>query len=422
MESASTQERQKMVKQESTYYPPLYYFSGSLIYRVFYETGLLSRVFLVRITQLIFIIFTVYLSYLISKIVFPKEEIIQLMIPTLVSFHPMFTFVSSGINSDNIMNFLFTLVTYLILRLFNSRYNIRLFISLGIIIGLGFLSRPNFILVAGIATLFVLIKLILVKDFKRSIKSLFIYIFATIISGGWWLIIPLFTSSHFSLDIGRVNYTYTPPTFAQHFSDTMKKIIAETIPWYWGVFKWLGVVLPRIVGKILMRFLVLAGLGMVLYLIQKIKSKKIDKELINLSILGILFFTYSGGIIFFDYIYKLTRGYSLGIQGRYFFPPITAEMIILTVGLTAFFPKKLVKARNLFIKTLGSGMIVLNGIALHTVISSYYDLLPFSKFITQASQYKPWFLKGNFLSLIFLFYFSFLLLFIYRMVKFKKTV
>ena len=62
-----------LVKREATLNPPLYYFFGSIIYKIFYNGNLFTRVFAVRFLSLVLFLVTIYLSFQIGKLIFPPK-------------------------------------------------------------------------------------------------------------------------------------------------------------------------------------------------------------------------------------------------------------------------------------------------------------------------------------------------------------
>ena len=99
---------------------------------------------------------------------------------------------------------------------------------------------------------------------------------------------------------------------------------------------------------------------------------------------------YGGGLLLWNFFYWKSHGFSLGIQGRYFFPNMAEHMILLVGGL-AMMRKKLI----IFLAVLG--MIAFNWYSWWFVAASYFDAGSFQTFFAQMSQYKPWFFKTPFL-------------------------
>lgn len=183
--------------------------------------------------------------------------------------------------------------------------------------------------------------------------------------------------------------------FVGFLNQTIQKTIAETIPWYWGVFNWLGVTYPRIVYQIINRVMLIAAIGVLIKLYIDFKSKSKEGLLVIFLLLSSLIYFF--GVTYYNYLFSLGSGFSFGIQGRYFFPVVVAHMALILVGVITLVPSRYKKAYIWAIKLLGLGMIILTFIALYTIAGSYYDLSSMNNFIVQGSQYKPWFYKGNWL-------------------------
>ena len=129
----------------------------------------------------------------------------------------------------------------------------------------------------------------------------------------------------------------------------LPKLAFEMWPWFWGVFKWLGVTLPAIVMKIITRAAIICGIGL---LLTRLKNKYV-----RASILFV--FTYILYLFLWDWRLMQSMGYSQGLQGRYLFPVIVPIMVILLGGLGRFG------------WLLIPGMILLNGFSLWFINSLY---------------------------------------------------
>lgn len=405
--------RKIFAAQEAANYPQLYYFISSWFYKLFYHTDIIFRVYSVRIFSIILHLLTTITCYYIAKLLFPLNKTLQLAIPLIASFQPMFSFVSIGVNSDNLMNFLFTLLIYLCLRLINSGLNIfNVFCLLGCFLAL-FLTKPQYLLAIPTIYFAIIIRLGINKQIKRIIfvslvPIIFIIFSKTILK----LTDTLYPQNFFTLNL-RIDKNFFP-FFKLEFIHTIK----EVIPWYWGVFDWLGVTLPRTVNRIINRIMVIALIGLLLTAVKLIKniitSKKVDVDQKHYSMLVFLILTsvlYFLGIVYFNYLFYLSSGFPFGIQGRYFFPVISSHMILIIIGILGFIPQKFVKMNHYLVITVVLMMITVNFIALWTLINTYYTLSNFNLLLIQISQYKPLYFKGNFLILwLVLYLFSLILL------------
>jgi hypothetical protein len=400
--------RQNMVKREAARYGPLYYILSAIPYKIFYQNNLIDRIFASRLISVLLSSVTVLLAYLVGKEIF-SGQLLPLSLAVLVSFQPMFSFVSAGVNSDNLFNMLFALILYLCLKIFVStrdlfkhklKYWLLLFLSL---IG-GYFTKPQFLIAGPIITLGVLIYLGKFKKYSPWLLAIF-SLGATGLIG--WLIkagvIPVreydpLAPSHLTM------------SFLQYIYWHLRHTVAETIPWYWGVFNWLGVVLPRWVYRVQARLLILAGLGIIVYFGQVLfKKKLLSNQSTKVFFLSLAAAIYYFVVIGWDYFFRLSSGFSFGIQGRYFFPTIISHMLIIMVGLISLIPQKF---KMIGLKLLMLWWLVFSFIGLLTATKAYYDTWPPLNFLFQASQYKPYLLKGYTIPALAMLYIALTLIFV----------
>lgn len=408
--------RETMVKREAARYGPVYYLFSSVFYRIFNKSDLLVRIFSVRLGAVILSTLTISAVYLIAKQVF-SSSLAALGLGFLVSFQPMFSFVSAGVNSDNFFNLIFTLLIYLNLRIFFSakvkkRRGWLNFILLLMVMLLGFYTKQQMIISLGV--IFLGFSFWAWRKGKRTrqqwlaLTGLILVIFASLLVNGK-IKIPEYES--------QLPSQLSESVF-QYLFWHLKHTVAETIPWYWGVFNWLGVTLPRWTNQIQARILIISGFGVLFYFYKQIKERKIFKQK-NLKII-FLFGTavlYYFAIIFWDYFFRKTQGFSFGLQGRYFFPTISCHLILIILGLISLVPKKF---KALAVKILCLWWFAFQLIGLATAALSYYQLWPLSVFLNQASQYKPAVFKGPNLLIILLVFFVSSIVFLINLLRFNE--
>ncbi len=403
--------RKNFVKTEAATYNDFFYQISALVYKVFYEKNLFVRVFVLRVFWLICMMGIVSLAFLISKQLFPGNFGLQVSIPILVSFQPMFTFVSSGVTIDNLLNLLFTLGIYnaVVLLLKPNLFNL---IILLIFSYSALLTKNNsFIL------LIIVLPSIIYFLFKKR-KLLFINL-ATLLAVS---LLSYFLIPHFRNLINIFLTSQTVPFFdfgfsensknyslGQHFLWTLKHTIYEVIPWYWGVFRWLSLSLPIWLIRIFNRLLLISALGLIFKIILLLKRKLTKNDWLFFFMIYINVF-YFLILCLWDWFFYRQNNYSFGIQGRYYFPVIVSHMLLLAVGFESFIQlvARMVKKLGLkriktekwqksFLIFLAFWFIGVNCFVFFLLVTSYYDSHSFQKFILQASQYKPWFAKGYWL-------------------------
>lgn len=414
---SKTNAKNRFVLSESSRYPILYYYPAALIYRIFYNCDLFTRVYAVRIWSLILFAGTIFFSYKIGKLVFPKNSTLPFILVSLVGFQPMMVFANIGVNSDALGNFIFTLFLYSCMRLIIKDL---VLINILLLSGSAVLSiqaKPHFIIILPIISLlfFFLALRGAIRNDKWKFPALLFLIGITIIIylykirfAPFWIVFHFLQTFNFSSYL-KFTWEYTLP-----------HAYREVMPWYWGIFDWLGVTYPRIIHRIINWTMLVSMIGFGFWIFHVIRNNLWKKRQIQgiffLLTVGIVYFV---GISLFDWLSWYTTKYQLGVQGRYFFPIICVHMLVVIIGWSFLIPKKW-RLKLVLLNILTLGMVLLNFYALYTVSAIYYQLWPITTFIKQASQYKPLIIKGNVIILLFIANFIFLILFFQELLRSSK--
>jgi hypothetical protein len=394
---------------ESAYYPHFFYRVSGIIYHLFYNQDLFVRVFALRIFWLFCHLLMVYWAYRIGRLVFVKDKLAAFSAAVLTGFQPMLSFVSAGITSDNLHNLLFTGVIFFCLKLKNKS-NLKDLIGLVVLLILGFITKPQFLIAFVIVLPIVIYWLIRKKQFLLFFLFFGGLLFFSFILGqqyilDLWKIIKLGKLPYFD-GTGSARPDYN---LWQHAVYTANHTFREVLPWYWGVFRWLSLTLPRWVNQVMMRLLLLAGIGLII----KLWRRRFEP--------GFWLMIWSAGVYFlalflWDWQQIRNAGFPFGIQGRYYFPVIVPHMILLIMGIKELIPR----ITYYLLLIIDYWFILLNWIALSWVTASYYDASNFKTFIIQASQYKPAFAKGAWLVSVIFLYVILTLIFSIKLLKNEK--
>lgn len=384
---------------EGTSYPKLYYRLASVFYHINGEESLINRVFVVRFFSIILMGILGIFSFKLGQLLF-KKPVTTWLYSVLVLFHPMLSYMGSAVNSDLLFITLFTMYTYGLVRtvLVKDRKSF-LIVLLSLI--LGTVTKQQMVLAIVFAIMFyaVLRRMQLIALRKIQYKKILLVSFVTLpvilylaIKSNLWFVLQYTSFTAF----------YPPqwPRMIVYFSEVLSKTYTTLLPWYWGVFKWLGVTLPGWVLKIQMILIMFAGLGLLRFSFRYVSIVRANKTLsrtqLNTLMLAALSVFYYLGIILWDWQYYHGHGDSFGLQGRYFLPTVAAHMYLLIIGLyqmCAFL--RITKLWNKITLFLTCWWIVMHLIAQFTIARTYYETVSISAFIIQASQYKPWYYKGD---------------------------
>src|SRR3972149_6987666 len=390
--------RTQLVKNEATLNPPLYPFLGSLFYRLFESGSLFGRVYGVRLMSLILFMTTMIVSYKIGQLIFTKNKTLPFVLASLVAFMPMFVFASTGVIPDPLTNLLFSLIIFLSLKILTKGLSFFVMFSLLIAIILGSLTRQQFLISIPIIAFPIIYQLIKNREQISIFLKPILLLTILIIVLSFFLPQFSFIKSLSAPEVGQPNLSLLfKMAFIDHFMWTVKNTITQTLPWYWGVYKWLSLTVPHINYQIINRLILIAFVGVIIKLFQIIKSRKIERWDL------VLFFMIYAVVIYFlifllwDYYFYLKNGYSFGIQGRYFFAMIVPHFTILVIGLWQVFQSLFRKSAKYVLVLIILSMIVFNNVSLSYVSATYYEATNISTFVKQASQYKPQILKGYFI-------------------------
>ena len=418
IESLDKSSRINLVKKEATHNPPLYYFSGSIFYKVFGWGDLFTRVYAVRFMSVVLFLATVFAAYKIASLIF-KNKILQIVLPSLVAFKPMFVYTSTGILPDVLTNLLFTLIIYLSLRILLRGISKKIILKITIVVLFGVLTRQQFLICLPIVLTAIFYQLFKNRNqLQKYIFPTFLFFLAGILLT--FLVPQLSYLRNLSLpEIGRPDLTFLlKKSFIDHLKISLNQTYTQTLPWYWGVYRWLSFTLPPFVYQIINRIVLIAFLGVILRIVISVLRRKITEFDKVLYFLIFSSFVYYVVLIIWDYYFRLYHGFSFGLQGRYFFPLVVVHLSIVLIGLIAVFEFIFKNYAKWGYLVLVASIIAFNDVSLFFVSSSYYSTSSINTFIEQASQYKLEIFRGNLLLFFILISLIVQIVFLFNLFKF----
>ena len=384
---------------QAAIYPPLYYILTLPLYHLVAHQDILTRLFVSRLSSVILTSFTIVIAYLAGYAIYRTRRG-ALTIALLTLFYPMTTYIGSGVNSDNLHNLLFGIATLAGIKVIDEGWSPRLALGIGTLIGLDLLTKPQAYILFPI---FVLATIIRWKWLEwRSILSAIFYVLVPVFLLAGWQEIPKFMGSNPYL-IATSAYTGLV-NFRIFIASYLHTHVTEMPVWYWGVFKWFGVVLPRPWWWIGTRLIAVSCVGIFVEFSRNLlvrKLSRISRLAIFMLIANLL---YAVALLWFDWQFYEKNGRSLGLQARYYMPLLISQMSLLYMGIMNLGWRD--KVKGWFRTALIFFFLGLQLTSVYVQLKSYYDLAPLSTFINQLSQYKPWFAKVSYWYLWFPLYLS----------------
>lgn len=330
------------VDREAAGYPPLYYLLALPFYNAVYDANLTDRIMASRLISLILSLGLATVAYKIGREIW-EDKLQAVTLAILVSFQPMISFVSAGLHPDNLLNLLYSLGILILLLIIKNGIKIKYLIFLGGIFFLGLQTKILMIFFLPIATAVIFRRYWLLAFAILSFPAL-----------AFLFLLPLPYMPH-----PRPTSPLWNMGLIQYLQFRVPRLAFEMWPWFWGVFKWLGVTLPPLAMKVITRVAIFAAIGLGVKLFKREKS--LEFKFIILCILSLE--SYVLYLVLWDWRLMQTLGYSQGLQGRYLFPNIIPAMFLLLVGITTWHKK--------LGQIIALAVIVLNIIALMTVHASY---------------------------------------------------
>lgn len=390
---------------QSALYPPLYYILTLPFFNYVAQADILTRLFVSRLSSVIFTTITIFISYLFALEIFKKKSY-ALTIGAMILLYPMTTYVGSGVNSDNLHNLLFAVATLLAVKLINTGLNHNLSIAIGVVIGFDLITKPQ------AYTLFPIFCLALLIGWKKVtwkvlLKNVILILIPIIFIAGWQEI-PKFIYGNSAVGgtsyLARVIRYGGVENLKIFFTAYIRTHATEMLVWYWGVFKWFGIIMPHAWWWLANRLIGFSIIGIFIGFINDIRNKKfsLQTRIIVFSILANII--YIAALGWFDWQFYQEFGRSLGLQPRHYMPLLISQMFLIFIGLTNLgwnITSKEWIRRGIIIFFLGLQLT-----SFYVQLNSYYDLLPIHTFIDQLSQYKPIYAKGNWWYLWFALYFT----------------
>ena len=188
------------------HHPPLYYLLMLPIDVILGDRPIGTRVLAMRLLSVILSTFTIIIAALTGKLLFGVQSPTWLLVPAILLFSPLFTFDQACINNDHLLIPMYALFLYLTLKWSETPLTHKRVIALGVIVGLGILTKLLFL--TAVPLVFLLVWLKERGHGLKSLKSashklaLFTMVLAAVC--GWWFVrncvlygLPIVTATTF---------------------------------------------------------------------------------------------------------------------------------------------------------------------------------------------------------------------------------
>jgi len=325
------------------------------------EGFLAARV--IRLVGLLSGLVVVWATFQLGRLVWPSEPQVAWGSAAVVAFVPGFLFFSGIYNNDNMASAWTALALLGSTRVVLGCTRRRDFVWLGVVLGLGLMTKLTTIAAVGVAGLSVLIHAYRTRSWRvlpRAAAEIGVPVVAIT---GWWFVRNM-----------RL-YGVTDPLAMKRWSATIYGL-ARKVPlreelgayfWvqlttFWGRFGWATIPLPEEVYWSLLVLMTLSGLGLV---VLTLRWRRITAE----SRWGLAFVGLAVALMYAS-VFQLAFSVNLVVaHGRLVYIALSGLGVLFVAGLSRLFPRP---ARGWAILAVVSSMLVLSVVGLFGYVIPAY--------------------------------------------------
>jgi 4-amino-4-deoxy-L-arabinose transferase-like glycosyltransferase len=311
--------------------PPLYYLIASLIYEL--SNGSLSAL---RLLSVVIGAGIVVIAYAVGKAIFPRQFWIALAAAALVAFIPQHVSILAGVNNDSLAELVIGLILLASVLYVRGDGRVPAWL-LGLLVGIGFVTKGTTYLMAGVALFAILLRWWSTdRGFVSLARNVILFLVPALLLGGlWWARnfavygVPDFLGlrEHDRVVAGQSRT-------ADHialvgWSAYLGEAANTTFNSFWGQFGWMAAPLPAWAYRILQGASVLALTGLLVAAFSpktrvEMEADENHSQVIWLLLLVIL-------LAFAAYVYYNSE--FLQLQGRYLYPALIPIALLWSKGL-----------------------------------------------------------------------------------------
>ncbi|MEA3408111.1 MAG: glycosyltransferase family 39 protein [Chloroflexota bacterium] len=305
--------------------------------------GTVLAVHLIRFFSVLLGAGTLWCTYRLGRNVFPRRPWVALGAMLLNALNPMFVFISSSINNDNLIVLLSSVVLLMLVRIVQRGTQDRQLLALGIIIGLACLSKLSGVALVPLAMLALALRQVPEKSFalrkkgwrraaRRWLWECALVCIPVLLVAGWWylrnwrLYGELTGVERMLAVFGRRSHAPSPVEAWREFKGFCIS--------FWGLFGIVNVLLrPLWLYKILDAFSLFCLIGIVRWGIRAWRERRLPSKWRELLLLGTWI------IVIILSLFRWTM-MTKASQGRLIFPAISAICLFLSLGFLSWFPER----------------------------------------------------------------------------------
>lgn len=306
---------------------------------------------------------TVWFTYSLAELLFPRGKDIATASMAMVAFNPMFLFISGSVNNDNLSTMLATVLLVLIARLIvrPDAPKLRDLALIGTLAGAGMLAKFNVGFLLPVIGASIALNAWRIRDFGAFLRGALITGGLTILIAAWWYVRnwQLYgdpTGLNAFLDI--VGRRTIPANAAQLWSERHTFLMS-----YWGFFGGINVPFAEWIYTVFNGIAIISLFGLGIGCFTHLKMLKFNVRLLIHLIMAAWVVTLFVGLL------RWTAE-TWASQGRLMFAAIAPLSVYMAFGLHS-----IARRLGLIVVSLWFGSMAMVG--LFTIISAYRPPIPY---------------------------------------------
>jgi len=347
--------------------PSFYYRVVAGALRITHPSDLFSRFMVARLMSVVLTATVVMIAWLCARILFPDDPFLQVGIPAFVALQPMFSYIGSTVNNDNLVKVFTSLallaMTWMLMR-GSSVLNLALLVGTLV---LGLITKRVAVFMLPAAALAILLAFILHPP--RTIPGRL-----GIVASAMGALIGTMALLHTGLLATWWNRTLSRMLYSDKLPDLGEMLYAFGRIWpsyvtaifksFWASFGWMNVEIHPAWYALVMLVSLLALVGLLRLVVDR-SSARVNVDLRQWTVLALygLSVLVLLGLAFGNFLFAETGGniWAKGHlpQGRYLFPAIIPIASLFVLGLRTWVPSE-PRTRRLALVSLVGGLWMLD--------------------------------------------------------------
>lgn len=268
-------------------------------------------------------------AYLLALKASREDKLVAAGAAALVAFNPMFLFVSSSVNNDNLVNALAAVTLFVLTGMLLGKHSVLRYCLLGLLVGAAALSKLSGLALLPLSLLVLAISFARKRTWRPLARAATIVISLTAAVAGWWYLRNwLLYGDPLGLNV----FLSTAGGRHAGIAELLGELEGLKLS-FWGVFGGFNIVMDKPLYWFYDGLSLAAAFGLVAVVLSTARGHGRSQPL-----LVAMHFLWIGGVAL-----ALARWTSMTLasQGRLLFPAIPSIAIFLSLGIFSFGPYKL---------------------------------------------------------------------------------